>query len=380
MRAARFGLAVVVDARGLAQSGIGRYLREILRRLLPRPEFSRFVLAGDPGEIAAFLAGMSGAEKVSVVPLAHGFYSPSAHLRWGLLEARGALRGDVTYFPHYDVPLTARGGAVVVVHDLIHFRLPRFFPLPKRLAASAVLARAVRRSAAVVVLAEATRRDLLERHPGVGQRLRTIPNGVSADFATEPAADAVHGRPIAALRPYLLCVGNRKPHKNFRIAVEVLARLRQSDARLSLVLVGRDFDGDGVRERARALGQEDRIVEFDAVSDAELRGLYAAAEALLFPSLYEGFGLPILEAMALGVPVVASDRASVPEVVGDAGLIVGAEDAGAMADAVASIRADPELRARLVAAGKRRAAELTWDAAADGVAGVLLEVGGGQGG
>lgn len=369
------GVSVVVDARGLRQSGIGRYLREMLRRLLPRPEFGRFILAGDPAELGGFLAGVAGGEKGTVVPFEHAFYSPAAHLHWGMLAASGELRADVAYFPHYDVPLTAGGTpAVVVVHDLIHFRLPQYFPLAKRVAASAVLARAVRQSEAVVVLAGATRRDLLERHPSAGPRLHVIPNGVSGDLASGEASATVGGRPVESLRPFLLCVGNRKPHKNFRTAVEVLARLREQEPALRLVVVGQGFEGDGVRERARALGVADAVVELIQVSDAELLGLYRAAEVLLFPSLYEGFGLPLLEAMAVGLPVVASDRASIPEVVGDAGIVVGAEDAEGMAAAVARVRGDAALRARLVEAGRRRAAELTWDASADRMAALLLKV------
>jgi glycosyltransferase involved in cell wall biosynthesis len=237
-----------------------------------------------------------------------------------------------------------------------------------------LLRRAVQGAGRVLVTSQSTRRDLLERFPGCGSKLGVIPLGVSPFFAgpaEDPSLERIGG-------PYLLCVGNRKPHKNLVAAVETLALLRAEAPELRLAVAGEVYRGwDEVLRRAGELGVRDRVVEVAGASDGELRSLYAGCEALLFPSLYEGFGLPALEAMAAGAPVVASDRSSLPEVVGDAGLLADPEDPAAMAEAVRRLRRDPELRARLVRRGRERAASYTWERTARETADVLLRVAGG---
>ena len=363
-----------MDARGLCQSGIGRYLREILRHILADDRFSRVMLAGYPEEILEFLREAGRPAKAHVVSFPHPFYSPAAQLRWLALGAAGRLRADLAFFPHYDVPLGRfHPRSVVVVQDLTHFRVDDVFPAWKRAAASVVLGRAVRSAFRVIVPSESTRRDLLDRHGDVADRLTVIPLGVRPDFPTGPAAAAVGGRDVSAWQPYLLCVGNRKPHKNLCTAVEEFARAAADRPELGLIIVGRSFGDASVSERAAKLGVSGAVTEIDEVTDAELRALYANAEALLFPSLYEGFGLPILEAMSFGLPVIASNRASIPEVVGDAGLIVDPREPGEMAAAIRRLAAEPQLRRQLSDAGLRRAAELTWGACAARTADLLLD-------
>ncbi len=355
-------------------SGIGRYLRENLRHVFARAAFGRVRLLGHPGELEAFVAEAGGPEVATeIVPFSHGFYSPGAYAAWLALGARGRLAADVAFFPHYDVPpLGALPPAVVTVHDLMHFRLPAMFAAHKRLLAARVLRRAVRRAARVVTGAEHARRDLTAWMPWAAERITVVPHGVDPSFAAPVPEPALAWS--GALRPYLLCVGNRKPHKNVVTAVEVLARLRARRPELRLVLAGPRFRGsDGVAERAAALGVADAVVDAGPVSEDRLRALYRDAECLLFPSLYEGFGLPVLEAMASGTPVVASDRTSVPEVVGDAGLMVEALDADAMAAAVERLWSDGALRASLVTRGRERAAAFTWEAAASRVHRIILE-------
>jgi glycosyltransferase involved in cell wall biosynthesis len=373
--AAAAGCTLLVDGRGLCQSGIGRYLREVLTRLVRDPRFARIVLVAKAHEAAEWLAAQGEPPHVRVVPFARHFYSAAGQARWAALARAGTLDADVAFFPHYDVPLrTGPARVVVCVQDLNHFKLPALFPAWKRLVAAVVLRRAVARAARVIVPSASTRADLLERFPGAERRIDVVPHGASPPPAVGHA-DTL--RKVEDLRPFLLCVGNRKPHKNFRTAVEVLARLRTDDPSLRLVVVGKaDDDEDGVRETAGRLGVQDAVVEPGSVTDAELAALYAAAECLLAPSLYEGFGLTPLEAMHAGTPVVVSSRASLPEVVGDAGLVVDPLDVDGMAAAVERLRTDVELRAGLVARGRARAAAFTWDAAARRTADLLWDAAG----
>ena len=364
----------MVDARGLYKSGIGRYLREVLNGIFADGRFGRVRLLGRPDETARFLAARD-LPHVEVVAFPYGFYSAAAQAHWALLAARGMLQADVAFFPHYDVPLPrVPAPFVVTVHDLGHFHLAEMFPRWKRAVASRILAQAVDRAARVVVISEAGRRELVGRLPATAGRLECIPQGVAAGFGG--GLDAAALARAEALGPYLLCVGNRKPHKNLPVAVDVLARLRGRDAAgLRLVLAGQCMgEMDEVMARARALGVADAVTDLGEVDDALLAALYARAAVFLFPSLYEGFGLPVLEAMACGAPVVASDRAAVPEAVGDAGVLVDPLDVEAMAGAVRRLMEDGTHRSEMVRRGRVRAAELTWERTARRTADCLWQV------
>jgi glycosyltransferase involved in cell wall biosynthesis len=363
---------LLVDARGLWLSGIGRYLREVLHHLLRDESFGRFRVLGDPAQVGAFARDAGATGRVEVVPLPPRFYAPAVHLRMAYLAARGALRADAAFFPHYDVPPLARlPPLVVTVHDLSHFVLRDVFPARKRIPAWLLARGAVSRARSVLVVSESTRRDLLSRIPRAADRVHLVPQGVARVFFS-PAAD--EPLPAASGRPYLLCVGNRKPHKNLETAVEVLRRLQPEHPGLRLVLAGEPLGSGGpVRRRAAEAGIGHLVEDAGAVDDAALAELYAGAACFLFPSLYEGFGLPVLEAMAAGAPVVAADRSSLPEVVGDAGLLADPTDPAALADAVGRVLADPLLRADLVARGRARAAGFTWEATAAATAERLRE-------
>jgi alpha-1,3-rhamnosyl/mannosyltransferase len=360
------GRSLLVDGRGIAHSGLGRYLREVLARVSADPRFGRVTLLGHPGEARRFAPG------AEVLPFPHGFYSPVGQARWLALAARGALRHDVAFLAHYDVPFPGPPPrSVVVVHDLSHFTLAHF-PAWKVALAGAVLRQTVKRAARVVVPSLSTRDALLERFPWAAPRVRVVSEGVDPSWAA-PAGPL----PAGVEGPYLLCVGNRKLHKNLVTAVEVLHRVRPVHPGMRLVLAGGGGeDSDAVRERVEALGVREAVVELRGVDDEGLRALYAGAACFLFPSLTEGFGLPVLEAMAAGAPVVASSRTSIPEVVGDAGILAGPHDVEALAAGVLRCLDDPAFRAALVERGRARAAGFRWDVAAGEIADLLCEVAG----
>jgi glycosyltransferase involved in cell wall biosynthesis len=297
--------------------------------------------------------------RVHIHDYPHPFYSPRVQLAWMGLRARGLVAADVAFFPHYDAPVVGLPRrSVVTVHDLIHLKVAEAYPAPKRILAAAVIDRVVSRAGRIVAISDSTRRDLLARMPGLAWKLRVIPQGVDASRWSEGEGESAR-RSTAA--PYLLCVGNRKRHKNMVAAVETLGRLRESWPELRLVIVGKSFpEGDGVRERAIQLGVADAVEERSEVADDQLRTLYRECEMLLFPSLYEGFGLPVLEAMAAGAPVVASNRASLPELAGEAALVVDPDDYDGLAAAVRRIREEPGLRETLVARGRERARQFDW--------------------
>jgi glycosyltransferase involved in cell wall biosynthesis len=366
--------SALVDARALHQSGIGRYLREVLRRLIADGRFGRIECLGDPVELQRFAAGQPGSERVTYRSYTPAFYSPRVQLDWVRMTWGNARAPRVAFFPHFDAPLVSMPvRSVVTVQDLIHFMVPEAFPAWRRLGAGVVLRRVTATARRLIVSSHSTRRDLIGRLPGTAGKISVVPFGVEPDLFREEAGSSASAAVAKALRPYLLCVGNRKPHKNLVAAVEALGRLPGEYSGVRLVIVGATFRGDRVAERATELGIADRVVELGMVSDSLLRSLYHHCEALLFPSFYEGFGLPLLEAMAAGAPVVASNTSSMPEVIGDAGVLLAPSDHQGMADAVGRILADPLRRRELVSRGRERAAAFSWERAAKRVVDILWE-------
>lgn len=231
---------------------------------------------------------------------------------------------------------------------------------------------AMRRCVRVVTDSAATRDDLV-RHAGFDPaRLVVVPIGVEPDFAPEPPDGRSRERERAELRARLglpdaarvvLHVGTRNRYKNTPALFQALARLRRTRDDVWLLRVGAPFFDDEAA-MPEALGIADRVVHAGRVSDADLRACYRAADCCAFPSLYEGFGWPPLEAMASGTPVVVSNAGSLPEVVGEAGTIVAPADHDALAAAILALLTDPALHAERVRAGLERARGFSWEGCA----------------
>ncbi len=342
---------LTVDARFINQSGIGRYLAEVLPRVIEGLE-SEVTLLG--GEAAREMAGATGA---AYVPLEAPMYSLAEQYR---LKRAIPRASTLFWAPHYNIPLAWRGRLLVTVHDLLHLARPEFVRgAHRRLYAGTVFRRLARRADRVICVSHFTAREM-ERLLGVHPYLtRVIHQGVSEAWFQPADPEPPHPR------PYLLYVGNVKPHKNLGRLVQAFARLTD-EIEHDLLIAGRRegfITGDAAVERAAAaLG--DRVRFTGELGDAELRRHLAHAEALVFPSLYEGFGLPPLEAMAAGCPVLAARAASIPEACGGAALYFDPMDVGEIAKSIRSIIARPELREQLRARGTEHARTFTWDRSA----------------
>ncbi len=372
------GCRLLVDARGIETAGIGRYIREVVRGLIADRRFEHLTLLGGPSALTQFVAQEGTADgRVRILSFPGKYYSVASQAAW-LRYARYYSRdADVVFFPHYDAPLLRLSvPAVVTIHDLTPFKVPELFRPWRRTAGSLLLRRAARQAARVITGSFAARDDLLERFPDMGSKIEVIYHGISSSFRAQ--GDGMVGgatRQVQSLSPFLLCVGNRKAHKNLAAAIEVLALLLPERPELRLVVVGQRYpDWETVVQYAERRGVREAVVEFEAVDDAMLRGLYSSCEAFLFPSLYEGFGLPVLEAMGCRAPVIASDRASIPEVVGDAGIIVDPTRPEQFADAVRRLWSDSKLRNSMVQRGIERTSQFDWNQTARATADVLLTV------
>ncbi len=267
---------------------------------------------------------------------------------------------------------------VLTVHDLIYRHFPASVPIGYRQFMQWVHPTVARRADRVIVPSRATARDCVE-HLGVKEeRIRLVPYGPGNDF--RPVTD--EGRIEAALRkyavrrPYLISVARSYAHKNLAGLLRAYRVLRERGHRdVQLVLVGERYHTGGDLDRLAAeLGVTDGVVFTGFIDLDELNALYSGAAVFAFPSLAEGLGLPPLEAMACGTPVVASEASAIPEAVGDAGLLADARDPGAFATALARLLDDAKLREELSAKGLARVSQFSWHDAAARTAAVYGEL------
>lgn len=257
---------------------------------------------------------------------------------------------------------------VVTVHDLHYRVVPQAHAGVLSLGMRLLVPLAARRSDRVIADSQATATDLRRHLRVADERLDVVPLGVR-NSAVEPEPEgALRGRHALGERAVVLSASAKRPHKNLLRLLEALA-LVPAQRRPVLVLPGYPTAHEQeLRDRARALGVDGDVRFLGWVADAELEGLYALAAAFVFPSLHEGFGLPVLEAMLRGVPVACSNTSSLPEVAGDAALLFAPEDPAAIAAAMERLLTDAALADRLRAAGRERAARFSWAATARGTA------------
>ena len=331
---------IAVDGRKLDDFGIGRYLEGLLGALARRSDPWVYVVLCRP-QRAAWVEALS--PRFRALPSRLPLYS-FGELRGFSTILRG-LGPDLVHAPHYVLPLGLPCPAVVTIHDPIHLLYPALLSRPGRyFYARWMIGSAARRARRVITVSAAAAGDLKRCLRRSELKIEVIPNGGGEERAPSAAL------PPAAGRDFLLFVGNPLPHKNLRGLLKAYARYRaRTAAPLELVLVG------GARSEAEGVRSLGRI------GDAELTALYRAASAVVVPSLYEGFGLVLLEALSAGVPALASDLPALRELAGDAALLVDPTDEAALAAGLERIASDQLLRARLRREGPLRARQFTWE-------------------
>lgn len=311
---------VLYDSRWVGNHGIGRFAAEVQQRL-------------------PFLVPYRAERR------------PSHPLDPALLGA--ALRGlspNLFFSPGYNSPLWWRGEFIFTLHDLHHLRVPEDSSVLKRSYYEHLIKPACHKSAAVLTVSEFSRHEIADWAKLDEQKIVNVGNGVGAPFGPT-------GRRLEPGYPYLLYVGSRKPHKNLPRLLHAysLSRMRKN---VRLVLSG--SADKKTLAHVQQLGLERDVIFTELTSNEALAEAYRGATGFLFPSLYEGFGLPPLEALACGIPVLTSEVCSLPQVVGDAAILVNPRDTEEIAEGIRRIVCDSEMRRQLREKGLRRSKLFSW--------------------
>ena len=354
-------MRIGIDARKLHDFGIGTYIRNLVGELARLDRSTEFVLLCRP-EDAAFVQGLG--ENFRPVIERAGNYSIAEQIKVPL-----ALRREgVTLFhaPHYVLPRLVHCRSVVTIHDCIHLMFPQY--LPNRVALSYArtsMAMAASRATRVLTVSESSKTDIMRFFGTDASKIDVIYNAFDQRFGIEPAEEEVlRVRERYQLHDeFVLYAGNVKPHKNLERLIDAfhLVRRRGLD-RLKLVMIGDDISKYASLRRAVHQHQLHKYVRFLGYLPQEtLAVMYRLAGVFVFPSLYEGFGLPPLEAMASGTPVVTSNVSSLPEVAGDAAQLVDPYDPEAIADGIYRVLTDVDLRRDLRRRGLARARQFSWE-------------------
>jgi glycosyltransferase involved in cell wall biosynthesis len=286
---------------------------------------------------------------------------------WSAWSFPKALRRDKVDVAHvqYTIPPGMPCPTVTTIHDISFKRYPEFFSGKDRMILDRAVKFAATHAARIIAVSQFTSDEIVELYQAAPDRISVIYEGVDDQFQTMPRPEAqeVVDEKYRLQFPYVLTVGVIQPRKNFHRLLEGFAKLKENhDCEHKLVIVGKyGWKESGLERQAKDLGLSDDVVLTGYVPYEDLPALYNAADVFVYPSLYEGFGLPPLEAMACGTPVITGNQASLPEVVGDAGLMVDPFDADAFAEALDRLIFDRLLRAEMFALGLDQATKFSWD-------------------
>jgi glycosyltransferase involved in cell wall biosynthesis len=355
-----------IDARKLKDYGIGSYVRNLLEAVGRHPDssgyrFRIYARRSDEAELPA----LPGNFEIAYDDSPGYSFSELIRLPWRLLRDRL----DLFHATHYVLPPLPKTRAVVTIHDIIHLLYPQF--LPNRAAlfyARYMIRRALTRADRIITVSHNTRSDLVNYFRVPASRIEVIYNGVSPRFTPDIPEDeqARVGARLNIRGPYMLFLGGEKPHKNVQNVIRAFAKAKRENSLPHVLVLAGPMPSKPARMDAliAALEMNDSVIRTGIIEDEDLPALYAGAEAFLYPTLYEGFGLPVVEAMASGTPVLTSSTSALQEIAGGFALLVNPMDVDAIADGIVKLATDERARGQYAALGRKRALDFSWDRAA----------------
>ena len=343
------GKLIGIDARMIEMSGIGTYIQHLMGRGIYD------YAVGDETQIRKY------DKDVQVIH----FDAPIYGLKEQLFYPNHAIENagiSLMHFPHYSVPVTYRGDYVVTVHDLTHIVFPEFLGRKiKYYYAKLLMGNAVHRARHIFTVSQNSRVDIQSYFGVEAEKITVTYNAVDSDFRNKSREDTDYVFDkfgISRDKKIILYVGNLKPHKNLDALLKAIKMMNDPD--IVLLLVGKAFKSTDLLEKEREMGLSDFVIHTGVVDKEELVDLYNIGDVFAFPSLYEGFGLPPLEAMACGTPVVAANNSSIPEVLGEAALLVDCTNVAELAKGIRTVLEDDAVAKELIKRGFARANSYSW--------------------
>ncbi len=356
-------MRIGIDARPLLvpSTGIGRYTREIVTRLA-RSDHELCLYAHQPITWALERNLHQRCVRLNGSHLA-SFVAQLRYPRWGRLD-----QIDVFWSPRHHLPLFTSAPTVVTIHDLIWRKAPESMISLGRTLERLLMPPSLRKADAVIAVSEATRQDLVTYMPSVAKKTTVIPEAPFQPLSKPPEVPARSGD--------ILFVGTFEPRKNIPGILRAFSQIvKQGITSHRLVLTGNPGWKEDIPGLVASLGISNRVSIIGPVDQPALEALYTACDFVVQPAFYEGFGLPILEAMTFGKPVITSNISAMPEVAGDAALLVDPHSIDSIADAMKSLIGDSDLYQTLTSRSQAQAAKFSWDQAALDTLKVLESVG-----
>lgn len=344
---------------GYRRAGIHQYIFQVLRHLPQGEGDPDYLVFTNQGDVTAGKAGMTAVSTR---------LNTSSRLRrilweqfiWPLQARRHGV--DLLHSMAFVTPLLSRRTAVVTIYDLSFMHYPKQFPASQRRYLTTMTRQSCRRARRIIAISQSSRQDVHQFFNVPPDRIDVVLPGVDEVYRPLPEETVRTFRREKGLGRFILHVGTLQPRKNIPVLLNAFANLPPSDLKLALV-GGKGWLYEEIFTQVKKLSIEERVLFTGYVPDAELPLWYNAAELLVFPSVYEGFGMPVVEAMACGTPVIASNASSLPEAAGEAGLLFAPDNAAELTDRITAVRQDPTLRAKLKEWGLQQARNFSWDRA-----------------
>lgn len=362
-------MRLAMDIRKYQDYGIGTYIRNLVSMFGRTPEIDGVYLAG---------ADTITNEHVNIAGTIIQDDSPKYSIRelFSISAKANASAADLFHAPHYTLPVGLRMPSVVTVHDIIHLRMKQYYGIPQRSYASLMVRHACRNSSAVIAVSQFAKDELIETFGITPEKVRVVHHGVEPRFFEPIVSERLQQfrEQYGIGAPFILYTGSVKPHKNIGALLEAM-RIVTTKNDILLVCAGESLnDAPELQERIRASGLQHKVLSLGRLDEATLHCAYQSAAAVVLPSFYEGFGFSMLEAMASGVPAIGANAASIPEVMGDAGLLFDPYRPEELAHQIDRVLNDSALRTSLVQNGNDRVAGFRWETCAARTINVYREV------